>query len=74
MWTRDQNQRAGMFLMASMTVLCAAAVAFYIRFLFALHRERKPVPLGCWVRLRLGCEDGALAEARGRESAMVRAA
>ena len=38
-----------MFVMAAMTVLCTAGIAFYMRFLVTLCKERKPVQavIGC---------------------------
>jgi hypothetical protein len=48
-----------MFVTAAMTVLCTTSVAFYVRFLATLCRERKPRRGGYWVRLRLGSGEHA---------------
>jgi hypothetical protein len=40
------------------TVLCAAGIAFYVRFMVALGKECKPGVSGYWVRLRLDRGDG----------------
>jgi hypothetical protein len=63
-----------MFVMTLMTVLCTAAVAFYLRFLVALCRESKPRPIGYWVRLRLVSGEDTIAELREREQLLTRAA
>jgi hypothetical protein len=44
------------------TVVCAAGIAFYVRFLVALCKECKPRLIGHWVRLHLGFGEDALAE------------
>jgi hypothetical protein len=43
-----------MFVMAVMTVLCTAAVAFCVRVLVALCRESKPRRINYWVLLEPG--------------------
>jgi len=63
-----------MFVMALMTVLCTAGVAFYLRFLFALCRECKPRPVGYWIRLRLGSGEDTIVEMRERKKPAARAA
>ena len=63
-----------MFVMAAMTVLCTAGIAFYLRFLVALCKERKPHSSGYWVRLRLGSGDGRIAELPERRKPATRAA
>jgi len=45
-------------------VLCAAGIAFYVRFMIALGKECKPGASGYWVRLRPGTGDGELMELR----------
>ena len=62
-----------MFVMALMTVLCTAGVAFYLRFLVALCRECKPRPIGYWIRLRLGSGEDTIVEMREREKPVTRA-
>ena len=57
-----------MFVMAVMTVLCTAAIAFYVRFLVALCKECKPRRIGYWVRLRLGSGEDEIAELQERKS------
>ena len=37
-----------MLVMAAMTVLCTASVAFYVRFLIALCKECRPRRIGYW--------------------------
>jgi hypothetical protein len=63
-----------MFVMAAMTVMCTASIAFYVRFLVALCRECKPRPIGYWVRLRLGSGEDTIAELPGRRKPVRRAA
>jgi hypothetical protein len=63
-----------MFVMALMTVLCTAGVAFYLRFLFALWRECKPRPVGYWIRLRLGSGEDTIVEMPERTKPVTRAA
>jgi hypothetical protein len=62
-----------MFVKTVMTVLCTVGLAFYVRFLVALQRECKPRSIGCWVRLRAGSGENAIAELQG-ENPMTRAA
>jgi hypothetical protein len=58
---------------AVVTLLCAAGVAFHLRFLVALGNECKP-PLMAY-RLRLhGAPENATAELRGRKQPATRAA
>ncbi len=69
-----RNARLKMFVSVVMTVLCTAAIAFYVRFLVALCKECKPRSTGYWVRLRLGsCEDAG-AEVLERTKPVTRAA
>lgn len=63
-----------MFVTAAMTVLCTASVAFYVRFLAALCRERKPRRGGYWGRLRLGSGKDALLEMQEPKGPVTRAA
>jgi len=63
-----------MFVMAVMTVLCTAGIAFYVRFLVALCKECKPRPVGYWVRLRLGSGESTIAELPERRKPVTRAA
>ena len=63
-----------MFVMALMTILCTAGVAFYLRFLFALCRECKPRPVGYWIRLRLGSGEDTIVEIPERKKPVTRAA
>jgi hypothetical protein len=56
------------------TVLCAATIAFYVRFLVALCTERKPRWIGYWVRLRFGSGKRTIAELEKREKPVTRAA
>ena len=63
-----------MFLKTVMTLLCAAGIAFYVRFLVALCKESTPRSSGYWVRLRLGSGDGAIAELPKQRKPVARAA
>jgi hypothetical protein len=65
---------AVMFVKTVMTVLCMGGIAFYMRFLVALCKERKPRSSGYWVRLRLGSGDGTIAEMPERRKPATRAA
>ncbi len=63
-----------MFVIAIMTVVCAASIAFYVRFLVALCKECKPRSVGYWVRLRLGSGEDTMAELTERRKPVTRAA
>ena len=63
-----------MFVMAAMTVLCTAGIAFYVRFLVALCKECKPRRIGFWVRMRLGSDEDAIGELQERKKLFTRAA
>jgi hypothetical protein len=56
------------------TVLCAAGIAFYLRFMIALGKECKPGVSGYWVRLRRGRGDSELMELRTPKRPTTRAA
>jgi len=63
-----------MFLKTVMTLLCTAGIAFYVRFLVALCKERKPRSSVYRVRLRLGSGEGTIAELPERRKPVARAA
>jgi hypothetical protein len=63
-----------MLVSVAMTVLCTAAMAFYIRFLVALCKECKPRRIGYWARLRLGSGEESIPELRQRKQPVARAA
>ena len=63
-----------MFVMAIVTVLCAAGIAFYVRFLVALYKECKPRSVTYWVRLGLGSGEDTIAELPVRRKPVTRAA
>jgi len=63
-----------MFVTVVMTVLCTAGIAFYVRFLVALCKERKPRLIGYWVRLRLGSGEDTIVELQERKKPVTRAA
>ena len=63
-----------MFVMAAMMVLCAAGIAFYMRFLVALCKECKPRRIGFWVRMRLASVEDAIGELQERKKLFDRAA
>jgi hypothetical protein len=57
-----------------LTMLCAAGIAFYLRFMIALGKECRPGVSGYWVRLRRGTGDGELMELRTPKRPTTRAA
>ena len=63
-----------MFLKIVMMLLCTAGVAFYIRFLVALWKDRSPSSGGYWVRLRFDCDEGTIAELTEQRKPVSRAA
>jgi hypothetical protein len=63
-----------MLVMAGITMLCTAGIAFYVRFLVALNNECMPRLIGYWVRLRLGARENAIAELQERKQPTTRAA
>jgi hypothetical protein len=63
-----------MFLKTTMMLLCAAGVAFYMRFLVALCKERKPRSGGYWVRLRLNFGENSIVELPEWRKPVTRAA
>jgi hypothetical protein len=65
---------AEMFVMAVITVLGSAGVAFYMRFLVALCKECKPRRIGYWVRLRFDSGEDTVAELQPRKIPLDRAA
>jgi ABC-type transport system involved in cytochrome c biogenesis permease subunit len=62
-----------MFVSAIMTMMCTASIAFYVRFLFALYKERQPRSIGYWVRLRLGSRAATISELPERRKPVTRA-
>jgi hypothetical protein len=63
-----------MFLKTVMTVLCTAGIAFYVRFLVALWKERETLSSGYWVRLRLSPGEDSTVELPERRKPVTRAA
>jgi hypothetical protein len=63
-----------MFLKTVMMLLCTAGTAFYVRFLAAIWKDRRPRSSGYWVRLRLGSGEGTIAELPERRKPVTRAA
>jgi hypothetical protein len=57
-----------------MTVLCTAAVTFYLRFLVALFKECQPRGTGYWVRLRHGSDEDMLEKVQEQRTPVSRAA
>jgi hypothetical protein len=57
-----------------MTILCTVGIAFYVRFLVALWKEREPRSSGYWVRLRLSSGQDSIAELPERRKPVTRAA
>jgi hypothetical protein len=62
------------FVIAVMTVLGTAGIAFYVRFLAELCKECKPRSGGYWVRLRLGSHEDTMVELSKRRKSVARAA
>jgi hypothetical protein len=56
------------------TILCAAGIAFYVRFIVALCKEYSPWARGYWALLRLGTANGEVVELQTRKPPMKRAA
>jgi hypothetical protein len=63
-----------MFLLAAMTVLVGAGLAFYTRFLLALCKEYKPRWIRYWVRLQPGSGPNVITELQERKRPGTRAA
>jgi len=63
-----------MAVILAMTVLGAAGIAFYLRFLVALCGESKPHVGGYWVRLRLESDEDLIVERKKCETAAPRVA
>jgi len=70
----DPSVEAHMFAKTVVIVLCTTGVAFYVRFLVALWKERKTLSSGYWMRLRLGSGEGTIAELPKRRTPVTRAA
>jgi len=62
------------FIVAAITVLCTAGVAFYVRFLVALCKECGADRLSYWLRLRLGHREATIVELQRPETPVTRAA
>ena len=71
--TEGRTEEAEMLGTAVVTLLCAAGVAFHLRFLLALGNECKPALKGYRMRLH-GVRENATAELRGRKRPETRAA
>jgi hypothetical protein len=69
-----RTQRFDVFLKTGMTILCTVSIAFYVRFLVALWKERKPLSIGYWVRLRLSSREESIVELPERRKPVTRAA
>ena len=67
-------QRSDVLVKAGMTILCTVGIAFYMRFLVALWKEREPRSSGYWVRLRLRYVEDSIAELPERRKPVTRAA
>ena len=63
-----------MFIVAAITVLCTAGVAFYVRFLVALCKECRLDRIGHWLRLRLSSGEATIVELQRPETPVTRAA
>jgi hypothetical protein len=60
------HSKVHQMLPTTVVTMCIVAIGFYIRFVVALWRERKPRPSGHWVRLRLNSQTGPVVELRSR--------
>jgi hypothetical protein len=58
----DQSLEGEMLIVAVTTALCAAGVAFCVRFLVALCKEPSRGRVGYWVRVRLSTGEGVIAQ------------
>jgi hypothetical protein len=67
-------QRFGVFVKIGMTIVCTVGIAFYVRFLVALWKEREPRASGYWVRLRLRYVEDSIAQLPERRKPVTRAA
>ena len=67
-------QRFDVFVKTGMTMVCAVGIAFYVRFLVALWKERQPRSSGYWVRLRLRYVEDSIVERPERRKPVTRAA
>jgi len=63
-----------MLVKMAMTLLCTAGIAFYVRFLVALWKDRKPRSGGYWVRLPFDSGEATIAELPEQRKPMSRAA
>ncbi len=63
-----------MFVVAAMTALCTASVAFCVRFLVALCKECKPRRIVYGVRLRLNSGEEQISDLQQRTKPVARAA
>ena len=58
----------------AMTIICAAAVALYIRFLAEISKQSKRCLVGYWVRLRASTDEVMVSAQREHENEETRAA
>ncbi len=63
-----------MFLSVAMTILCVAAVVFYMRFVLALFKECRVHSTGYWLRLRVDSSEDNLVEMQEYTRPVTRAA
>jgi len=63
-----------MFEKIAMTLLCRAGIAFYVRFLVALWKDRRPRSSGYWIRLRFDSGEATIAELPEQRKPVSRAA
>jgi len=55
-----------MFLAAVVTTVCTGGVAFYLRFLLALCRQKKRRLIGYWLLIQPGANEGNVPEQEER--------
>jgi hypothetical protein len=73
-WIGIRDSRPDLFLETVMTLRCTAGIAFYVLFLVALCKERRPRSSGYWMRLRLGSGESTIAELPERTKSVARPA
>lgn len=63
-----------MFSKMAISLFCTAGIAFYVRFLAALWKDRKPRSGGYWVRLRFDSDEITIADLPEERQPVSRAA
>lgn len=63
-----------MFVTTAITLMCTAAVSFYLRFLVALCQECRAHRIGYWTRLRFSHAEEEIPGRQERQEPQARAA